>query len=460
MLHITPQKIVIIGAGVSGLAAAHHLVRHLAIKKEALCILEAAHAPGGLLRSTYQGNSFWDHGVFVFPKSGFLPGLFPDLFSPIKDMVLNVLINGQIVRHPPSPTFLFRQHRLSMIFTTLTLPYYFLRYKSGYFEQTLDRWLCNRLTRSCMRLLQFDIYLKKLQGLSLQRLSASFGEDRLDFLRHPYSFRSIRKQIIQPWKASKKEKQNSENCAAKSVYPATTGVGEISRRLAGLCMEAGVKINYGSKVVSIRPLENTRLKITTSDSKRIQTLQTSNIISTMPIDKLVTAYQGHLSLPRAEILRHLSYRDLLLLFLTVKKTNIPNKHFILYSFDERHKWKRLVAIERRSGFTDIVIEITLDKNESVNTAFMLSETERQLTEELALFEKALIVTRLSKRVSGAYSIYTLGFEKILKTATSDFHKVGIFPAGQTGIYKTLSTGQSAASGINAADNLVAKLKIK
>jgi len=109
VLRITPQNIVIIGAGVSGLAAAHHLVRHHSIKKEELCILEAAQEPGGLLRSTYQGESFWDHGVFVFPKSGYLPELFPDLFSPIKDMALKVLINGQIVCHPPSLTFLFRQ---------------------------------------------------------------------------------------------------------------------------------------------------------------------------------------------------------------------------------------------------------------------------------------------------------------------------------------------------------------
>ncbi len=60
------EKVIIVGAGIAGIAAAYFEAK----KGNKVTLLETAKEPGGLLRSDFNGKTYFDYGTHILPETG------------------------------------------------------------------------------------------------------------------------------------------------------------------------------------------------------------------------------------------------------------------------------------------------------------------------------------------------------------------------------------------------------
>ena len=82
----------------------------------------------------------------------------------------------------------------------------------------------------------------------------------------------------------------------------------------------------------------------------------------------------------------LSYLDLKLIFLLVKRPRIIHDFFVLYSFEPHHPWKRLLALSLPGGMTALTVEVGFQPEAGPPGPEIDDRVIQQLTEEVQLFQ--------------------------------------------------------------------------
>jgi len=442
------MTVAVIGAGVSGLCAALRLSEPGPGRVSDIVVLEKASRPGGLLQSAARDGYWWDHGGFIFYRFDFLARLMPDAFQPVEDLSTQVWGRGQFHNFPFGlKELLSSQPVAGLAAAALDYARSYVQRGLGLGGSSLHDWLRGRLPTRLLEQSQLETYFHKLQGHPTRELSPRLGEFRLESmvpLDNPLKL--LRATLALAREAEKKT-------PVTPLYPSGPGVGTISERLAERCQDQGIRIRYGAEVRTLVPQGESGWDIAFDGESGPGRCQASHVISTIPLGELVAACRPHLSNRCTAAARKLAFVDLRLVFLIVRRPAIRHRHFVLYSFEPHHPWKRLVARALPGGLTSVLVEITFDPRAGEPAEDIIHTVIRDLTADLGLFKPEEIAFTHTTTVRQAYPIYDLGFERRVAAILQDLSSERLQTAGCQGQFLYVGTSPAIRTAIEAADRV-------
>jgi protoporphyrinogen oxidase len=443
-------RIIILGGGLTGMCAALRLQETGSGSISDIIILEKEPCPGGLLQTTHINNHWWDNGVFYFRWDNHLRNLLPDYFQPIPQGMLQKAWLAGGIREMLDKGLLRQQSKLTLLGLAFDYLYSYIRCSLGWDGSNLRDWLRYRLTARLLSLSQLDQYVSKMQGLPVSQLSPTLGETRLgnihEMTRPGRIFQSlwsstlkIREHIIQ---------QNPD------IYPFQGGVGLISEKLAAMCQTKGIRFIYGARVERVINQGVGGYEIHYESPQGPEICQADYVISTIPLEELAEASREHLSDQAWSSAQDLSYLDLKLVFLLVKRPRIVHDFFVLYSFEPDHPWKRLLALALPDGTTALTVEVGFQSGATPPGPEIDALVIQQLTEEVQLFQRHEILDQQSALVHRAYPVYKLGFEEKVAGLMQELESPRLRLAGRQGRFLYVTTPGAIASAHEAADQIL------
>ena len=298
-------RTVIIGAGPSGLAAAHELSqgRHHPL------ILEATENVGGISRTeSYQGYRFDLGGHRFFTKQ-------PEVLSLWRDLLGNDLLEvsrisriyyrNRFLNYPLKIDEIVR--KLGPVQSLLILASYLRSalFRSGE-DATYEQWIVNRFGRRLFETF-FREYTEKVWGISCSRIEPEWAEQRINNL----SFISAIANALFG-------ARESRTLIKTFLYP-RLGPGMMWQRLLERIEEHGGQVCFKSPVVQVN--HDGRERITSvlyRSGEYLQEVATEGLISSMPVTTLVSILDPAVPEEVRRAAEALKYRALLLVVLIVK----------------------------------------------------------------------------------------------------------------------------------------------
>ena len=444
------MRVVILGCGLTGMCAA------LRLKESGphaeIVILEKEGKPGGLLRTTRNNEHYWDHGVFFFRSHNYMLKLLPDLFQVVPEGILQKIWLEDAIRDFPLDKGMLKTFsKPALLGVAFDYLYSFIRCSLGWDGQSVKDWLRYRIGSKLLQHSRLDQYVTKMQGLPASQISSTIGETRLQGINEMTRPLQLMRVVLFSSQKVRQRKQTD----IYDVYPYQGGIGRIAEEVSRLCEERGVRIVYGSPVQRITPVGDIGYDVQTGDAKEPATCRADYVISTIPLEELATASKDRLSKNALACARDLSYLNLKLIFLVIKRPSIAHDFFVLYSFEPNHAWKRLLAAAQPGGMTAVTIEIGFKPENGVPGPDVDEAVIRQVTEEVRLFSRAEIVEQHTAVVNRAYPVYRLGFEKKVQQLAQELESPRFRLAGRQGRFLYVSTPGAIQSGHEAAEKILA-----
>lgn len=327
------KKVVIIGAGPSGLTAAYELCK-IGVKS---VVLEKDKVVGGISRTVnYRGYLFDIGGHRFFTKVKAVDDLWREILEEGKFLkrrrLSRIYYNKKFFHYPLQATNALFGLGIYNSFRT------FLSYtKTQLFpikpELSFEDWISNRFGRRLYHTF-FKTYTEKVWGIPCNEISAEWAAQRIKGL----SLLSALKNALitsQP-----KNKSNIIKTLIDSFEYPEKGPGMMWETVADIIKSKGsqLKLNAGVEKILWQKDKVTALEITTDGKKEL--IPGTDFISTMPIQELVRKMEP--SVP--DEVRHaadiLSYRDFLTVSLIINKANLFEDNWI-YIHDEEVKVGRI-----------------------------------------------------------------------------------------------------------------------
>ncbi len=327
------KKVVIIGAGPSGLTAAYELCK-IGVKS---VVLEKDEVVGGISRTVnYRGYLFDIGGHRFFTKVKAVDDLWREILEEEKFLkrrrLSRIYYNKKFFHYPLQATNALFGLGIYNSFRT------FLSYtKTQLFpikpELSFEDWISNRFGRRLYHTF-FKTYTEKVWGIPCNEISAEWAAQRIKGL----SLLSALKNALitsQP-----KNKSNIIKTLIDSFEYPVKGPGMMWETVADIIQSKGsqLKLNAGVEKILWQKDKVTALEITTDGKNEL--IPGTDFISSMPIQELVRKMEP--SVP--DEVRHaadiLSYRDFLTVSLIINKANLFEDNWI-YIHDETVKVGRI-----------------------------------------------------------------------------------------------------------------------
>ena len=440
----------IIGGGVAGLCAAMQVKQSELGSRSHIVVFEKNAEPGGLLQSTGQQGVWWDNGTFLFGSHTHLVRLFSDLFGPAEDLGRRAWYGGKLHVYPFGLREASRAQPPSALVRSAG-EYLTARARSilGARAANMDEWLRWRMTSPLLNWTHLDVGISKLQGgQPTSNLSPALGMQRLKMIDNMANPLYLLKSLFRGTREAPPHTVRDPRQAGPGQ-----GVGLIPLRLVELCEKLGIEIRFGARVDGLTRLESGSYEITYQDQGRPGRYSATHVISTMPLDELPAIHRPTVAEPCLAAARELAFTNLQLCFYLVDKPSIANKHMVIYSFEERHQWKRLVIRALPDGKCTIAVEVDFDPRIWQPPADIVDRVAEDLSVDLGLFGRDQVLLKHSRLVPKAYPIYELGFQERASTVIEALESPRLQIAGRGGRFQYASTH----SAIQTAHDAVARL---
>lgn len=327
------KKVVIIGAGPSGLTAAYELCK-IGVKS---VVLEKDKLVGGISRTVnYRGYLFDIGGHRFFTKVKAVDDLWREILEEGKFLkrrrLSRIYYNKKFFHYPLQATNALFGLGIYNSFLT------FLSYtKTQLFpikpELSFEDWISNRFGRRLYYTF-FKTYTEKVWGIPCNEISAEWAAQRIKGLS---LISALKNALIT---SQPKNKSNIIKTLIDSFEYPEKGPGMMWETVADIIKSKGsqLKLNAGVEKILWQKDKVTALEITTDGKKEL--ISGTDFISTMPIQELVRKMEP--SVP--DEVRHaadiLSYRDFLTVSLIINKANLFEDNWI-YIHDEEVKVGRI-----------------------------------------------------------------------------------------------------------------------
>ncbi len=445
------KKIVILGAGLTGLSAAHFLEK----RKIKPLILEKENEAGGLCRTEEKNGFFFDYTghLLHFKNKKWLRFITTELKVPLKKRSRSASIQllGRSVPYPFQYHLAYlpqkeknecvkdflacggQTERLSPSFDFAQDGEHVESFDKGGLSGSFYTWARDSFGERMFRLF-FHPYNKKLWGCDLRKMSTLWMGR---FVPPPS------KELILKG-AERRNPGQSAGYNASFYYPERGGIGEIVKPLA-----KGKNIILGTEVKSIDP-----------DKKIIFTgkgkISYDGIISAIPLPVLINRLRG------SPGMRKLSRK---LKWVSVKNTNLVFKknfsemgHWIYFP-EKKFPFYRIGFLSNfsgvRGGFSNIYVETSYGNSSSPFSkggciqAKFGSCSVKSVLKFLRLTEKSVLV-RKDLNIPYAYVIYDNEREKVLPEIFGFLKKHGIISTGRFGGWKYSTMEESLEDGLAAS----------
>jgi protoporphyrinogen oxidase len=452
-MNASSEKIVIAGAGVAGLSAAHHLQGSADVP---FVVFERAPHVGGYSRTVrYKDFRFDLGGHRFYTKKPEVRALIEKLVGDDLlevDRLSRILFQGRFVNYPLS-AFNTLKAVGPVGAARAILDYGGIKLKKPFSaanpEGTFEQWALNRFGRYLYNI-YFKVYNEKTWGVPCSELSADFAEQRIKGL----SFREAVKDAILGG-------SGNESLVRRFSYP-RYGFGQIPDAMARSVSGANA-ILTGHAVVEV---EHDGNRITAVTARRPDggavRQPCCELVNCIAVDELVGLLRPQVPSEVTEAAQALRYRSLVVLLLVVDVEQVSPDHWIYVPspeigfcrLHEPKNWSRDMAPPDR---TALVLEYFCDQGDPV-----WQRQPRDLAAEAAadLATMGLIQPEQASdctvvRLPKAYPVYNLGYRDPLDVVTGYLARFeNLYSIGRNATFLYTSSDHYIDMGLKAAENVL------
>ncbi|MEW6237672.1 MAG: FAD-dependent oxidoreductase [Candidatus Omnitrophota bacterium] len=443
-------QIVILGAGVTGLAAAWKLLK--SSDRYDITLVERDAVPGGMAKTLSWNGLSLDLGPHRFHTEipeiqEFMRGFCLKRLVRVKRFS-RMFLNGCYIPYPISPWPTLRAlgmrsaaalalSALSVLFRQPARPAEtYEEYVKGYYGDGLY-----------LRI--FEPFAIKVWGLHPSRIAAETARVRL---RGDNIWRSLIDGFL----------SKQETYVAEFLYP-PGGIGEIARKFAEEVEAAGGKFLYQREAVSLRVHEGRIESVELKGSGGSDCLPCDVLINTIPLPDMIRLLTPSVPAEIAGASDELHFRGVVLLYLLYKNDLVLSDTWLYYP-------------EMAVPFTRISVPGNFDSEPSRRAKNCLclefcceagDQTWNSDHADLADKANAVLassglvqskpIDSLALHLREGYPVYHAGYEKPLRRVLAHLRAMGnVLTAGRQGLFRHNNIDQSIQMGLLAAEEIMAQ----
>jgi protoporphyrinogen oxidase len=442
-------RVHIIGAGPAGLSAARELIRNERFQVE---ILEQTSLLGGISRTEMYKHYRIDIGGHrFFTKYETINTIWEETLG--SDFLhvqrsSRIYYKGKFLRYPLQPldTILHLGPAESVLVCLSYLQTFLLPVRD---EQTFEQWTINRFGKRLYNTF-FKEYTEKIWGMPCSSIQAEWAAQRIKGL-------SLSKAVINAVFGTNGPKSLIESFR----YP-RLGPGMMWERFSEDIASRGGNVRLESSVTALHHTDGTIHHLGLRKKGEDITLQTDQVLSTMPLSRLVSLLQPK---PPADVLQAaagLLYRDFIIVVLIIdQKTTFPDQWLYIHSPE--------VSVGRIQNFKNWSADMVPDENTtSLGMEYFCNRqdplwqmTDRELVhlaavelEKLGISNHCTLLDACVIRQPFAYPVYDTSYRSNLdkiKSYLLSFNNLQT--VGRNGMHRYNNMDHSMLTGIQAAQNL-------
>jgi len=434
------MKVAIIGAGLSGITAALELQNSARVTK--IVVFEKKHHPGGLMNSASEGSYIWDFGSYTFDQNSSLVKAHPGLYTKVP-VYRNVWVNNKLQKFPFDLSSLLKNR--GVLFYLRFITEFAYSSISRVFETgniNASKWLINRITKLLLSEMKLENYIVKVQGgNTLIELSNTIVKEKLSYLFYSKNMLVRFLRVLKQHVLSSK----SEAEFKTEYYPLNSGVSGIISHLISECNSRNIEIKYDVNIRSIDIQTNNDIQIVYSEDNEVKINNFDHIVSSINLNGFVDLVQPRLPETIQNSIKHLNYTNSIVVMIGLKDVCLSNKVEIIYSFEEKQKWRRLTAVRRAGRPTSVIVEFTFNNNEAYDEQVISSEIIKDIVEDIKLFNTEDIKIKKTILIKYTYPIYKKGYEKCIQEIVQFIDNRKITIIGRQGLFKYFDSDDVIAS---------------
>lgn len=416
---------VVLGAGVSGLAAAYDLVQ----AGLSVIVIESGQSCGGMHRSQNIGNFTFDSGSVFFEDTHPFLNMFPEIassFLPVFRRQARITPEGSVLHYP----FDFNEVMSWPLRTRLRIA----RDIAGQrlfnnVPEDAEAFSCRRIGQTAYEASGLKNYISRFHQEDPSRIDVMFASRRMNFLQKETRLRSIARTLLRRMAGRSPLARPRRQLLVRPREGFEVMYGEIRRQLEA----RGVRFMLDSKVTKIsRPTNRFQIETPTG------VVTAAHVVSAIPLDTLHQTVFGEGT--------SLESLDLMTLF--IRASDIPGfDGNVLFNFHDRGRWKRATIYSRIYGRADdseyFAVEITRRKSDTMDAQAAFEEF-RQDVAGMGVFSDDLTLVG-SDIIEDAYPLYHKGCATELNEAMSRLTDFGIVPVGRQGRFAYLPVSAGVIS---------------
>lgn len=452
--------VIVLGAGATGLSVAWRLAAN-GVKVD---VLESTAIIGGLAGTVREDGYCLDFG----PHSFFTEddrilsaalGLFDPPLEP-QPRTVKFYFQGGYLDYPLTPTnVLLQMGIMSGMRAAMSFLYSKMspqRILAGE-NETVEDWAINNFGRYLYNSF-FKPYTEQFWKVSCRELSSRSipSHTRMSFLNTL--------KVLLRRRLSKVDPSLIEREKLPTYYP-TTGFGEITENMAEHIEAAGGAIHLSSPATEIEELSDGRVRVVYTRDGQTQQLECTHLVSTVPLDRLVTMLRPSATPKVIESTNHLDYRAMVTLGLATQRQDVLPSSYIYYL---DRPYNRITEMNKFNPGTSppgenlLLLEVCCLRDSAGWNA-----TKEELFDMCvpALTKDRVItagdVTRLLLlKAPYAYPIYRKDYAEHLDRLLGEVdRRANIDTIGRTGEFMYMDSDKCMRRGFDYGDRLLAKFGI-
>lgn len=456
------KRIVIIGAGPAGLAAAYRLSQNKAYE---VSVIEKEGQVGGLSRTTKYKGYRMDIGPHrFFSKSTEVNKFWEEVIKEKDDFrkvnrLTRILFLNKFFNYPINLNIETLKNLGLLRSLKIAISYFKIQLFPIKPEKSLADFYTNRFGKELYETF-FKDYTKKIWGISCENIPPDWGSQRVKGL-------SLFKVLKDFFGRKSNFQFKKETSLIESFKYPKYGAGQMYENAAEKIISMGGKIKLETNLTHFYFLDN---KIISLDIKNTTSGETENIkadyvISSMPIKELLEKSELNIPGDIKNISDGLIYRDYIIIGLLLDKAEIKNAKL-------KDNWiyiqERIAKMGRLDIFNNFSLDMLEDKNLTwLGAEYFCDEGDEiwsqgdEALADLAFAELKQMGFKIKERIDykvlrikNAYPAYFGSYKDFDKLREYLKSLDNLYPVGRNGMHRYNNMDHSILSGLKTADLII------